>query len=259
MKVIGTLSPIPLGVVFPSVFWYNNTLWYAGGTAYGIPWGSPFPYVMKYEKGEWVNVSKMPLGVSCAYYFVFNNSFWIVGGYNGSYNPVVVISPKPLYTNLIQIYNPNTGKWKILHAPIAMGVGAFEFFNNTLYIVGGMTGYTTPLNTVWEYFPENNTWVSLPSLPYPTFGGSLLVYNRTFMIYVGGWTLINGQYERGLIMVFNGTTWSIYYEHQIVETYLSGYVQIGNNMLFLFGGFTTSNYVSPYIVNVTLVISSNYR
>lgn len=243
-----TLAPIPLGVVSPSVFWFNHTLWYIGGTAYGGMYGTPFPYVMKYEHGKWVNVSRVPISTSYAYYFVYNNSMWIVGGYNESYNPLAIPNPYG-YTNLIQVYDGHT--WKILHAPVDMGNGAFEFVNNTLYIVGGMEYLASPTNMVWKYFPHNNTWVELPSLPYPSFGGSLLVINSTFMVYVGGWTLINGNYVVGLIMVLDNNTWYVFNQNEIIPTLNSAYVQIGNTVL-IFGGFTAYNQVSGYIVNITV-------
>lgn len=70
--------------------------------------------------------------------------------------------------------------------------------NGLIYCAGGSGDYYAAIDQVNVYNPWDDTWASCTSLPYPSSGGSALIFNGQHLYLMGG--LINQPYDK----VFKG-------------------------------------------------------
>ena len=269
------------GQVVSSVYIYSNGSWYLGpslpfslmgavatvcdGNLYvvgGANSSSIFGGILKYTGNGWeIITTSMPVPVYGAIVFSYDDKIYVIGGFNASGNSLEPPS------NLIQVYNLKTGSWEIIGtSPTPLAYSAYYFNGSVLFVVGGFVEPAQLTTAVYEYFPENNSWVELPSLPGPEAGGALGYY-QGYLFLVGGMFYINGHYQGGEVLYYYNDTWRNSSIIERIPTMFSAYVEIGNT-LYILGGFgpgnipsnamqTVSIYLPPPKPRILSVISGN--
>ena len=249
---------LPFPVMGSSATVCDNNLYVVGGANSSSIFGGILEY-----KGNWWKIvtTSMPVPVYGAIVFSYQDKIYVIGGMNYTGN-----SLKPP-VSLIQVYNFKTDTWEIIgSSPIPLAFSAYYFNGSVLFVAGGFVQPAQMTAAVYEYFPENNSWMELPSLPGPEAGGALGYY-RGYLFLVGGLFYINGHYEGGEVLYYYNGTWK---NSSIIEqqpTMFSAYVEIGNT-LYILGGFgpgnvpsnamqTVSIYLPPPKPQIISVISGN--
>ena len=205
---------------------YNGSIYVVGGANYtGI-----FGGILELQGNQWVLVSdSMPVPVYDEIAFVYNNELYVIGGAN-----FTGFTPSPP-SDLIQVYSFQTGKWEIIgKAPQPLSDSGYYFNGSVLFVVGGYIGYADETPCVYEYFPENNSWVKLSPLPSGIMGEAVGYY-RGVLYIVGGYFFRYGVIDPGVIAYYSNGQWYFPGFKESVPTEYSGYVQIGKT-LYIIGG-----------------------
>jgi N-acetylneuraminic acid mutarotase len=92
---------------------------------------------------------------------------YVIGGFGGTADPVTTV----------EAYDPATDEWRaVAPLPIAIHHAAAAAVDGRLFVVGGYTGGRfswTPLGTVFEYEPAQNSWRGRAQMPTPRGGHGL--------------------------------------------------------------------------------------
>jgi len=94
-------------------------------------------------------------------------------------------------------YNITSGDWEYLaEYPVAARYVsmAYNANNGLIYCAGGSGDYYMAVDNVNAYDPETDTWITCTTLPFPSSGGSAMVYVGNHLYLVGG--LINEPYNK---------------------------------------------------------------
>ncbi|MBB5252687.1 fibronectin type III domain-containing protein [Sulfurisphaera ohwakuensis] len=222
----------------------NNTLYVVGGANSTSIFGG----ILKFTGNGWKVISdSMPIPVYGAIVFSYDYKIYVIGGMNYSGNSLV----PPV--NYIQVYNLKTNAWEIIgNAPLRLAYSAYYFNGSALFVVGGFTQSATLTSSVFVYYPENNTWISLPSLPGVEAGG-VLGYYEGYLYLVGGLYYISGTYQLGEILYYYNGTWRNTNIQEQISTQFSTSVQIGNRLIIL-GGFGPGNIPSNAMQTVSIYL-----
>jgi glucose/arabinose dehydrogenase len=93
-------------------------------------------------------------------------------------------------SNALVIYNPLNDSWSLgaplmrNGTPLNLGSVSSGVINNRLYIAGGISGNTS-VNYTFVYYPENNTWQELASMPFGRNHAAGIGYNGKFYVFSG--------------------------------------------------------------------------
>jgi hypothetical protein len=133
------------------------------------------------EFDGWSMGHAMPLARSEHAVVELDGTIWVLGGY----------PPGRLPTDLVQVYDPATGRWSLgpnLPQPIHHIMAAAV--DGKLYVIGGeIDGASsgrppTFVANTWVHDPANGGWVELAPMPTPRSGGGAAVIDGK--IYVAG-------------------------------------------------------------------------
>ncbi|QGR18584.1 fibronectin type III domain-containing protein [Stygiolobus azoricus] len=113
--------------------------------------------------------------------------------------------------------------------PIAVQDPAVVYFNNSIYVIGGMTQGPSYSSAVFIY--SHGRWTQGPSLPFPLIGARAVVYNGS--IYVVGGLNISGIF--GGILKLQGDQWVIVSNSMPRPVYDEGVI-VYDNQLYVVGG-----------------------
>ena len=253
--------------VVSSVYIYSNGSWYLGpslpfpltdagatvcnGNLYvvgGVNSSSIFGGILEYTGNGWKIITiSMPVPVYGAIVFSYHDKIYVIGGMNSTGN-----SLRPPIS-LIQVYNLKTNSWEIIgNAPTQLEFPAYYFNGSVLFVAGGFVEPAELTASAYEYFPENNSWVELPSLPGPEAGGALGYY-RGYLFLVGGMFYINGKYQGGEVLYYYNGTWRNSSTVEQQPTLFSAYVEVGNT-LYILGGYGPGNVPSSAMQSVSIYL-----
>lgn len=235
---------LPFALMSASAVVCDNKLYVVGGYNYSSVFGGILEYV---GNGWKLITTSMPYPVYGAIVFGYNNQIYVIGGSNVTGNS---LNPPLSY---IQVYNLKTGTWQIIgKAPIPLLYSAYYFNGSVLFVVGGFVAPGQLTTSAYEYFPENNSWVSLGSLPGPSGGGALGYYNG-YIFLVGGLYFDEGQYKGGVILYYYNGTWKNVGVTERIPTEFSSYVEVYNTLVIL-GGFGPGNVISNAMQSVSIYL-----
>ncbi|MBN1560370.1 T9SS type A sorting domain-containing protein [candidate division KSB1 bacterium] len=187
-----------------------------------------------YAKGQrWQIYDTMPYPVAGAQVVVHEDKIYIFGGYEELNGPP---------TDMIQVYDPSAcleERWRVGGAmQIARANFVARIYKDTVYIVGGTTGYkkeNVPSMEVWRF---DNTGKSLPDDWALNRIGSTGEIWRDYFIIIGGYTNSRPEYNFGYLAAYHlGSDVSI---GQIpgfsgLEPYNQASALLGD-VIFIFGG-----------------------
>ena len=179
---------------------------------------------------ETIETKELPNGRHENAFVEFKGKFYLIGGRG--------IHP-------VDVFNPKTKKWKAKgKSPIEIHHFQAVVYNETIYIVGGMTGRypkEKPLEHVWMYFPKTDTWEKGAEIPKnrQRGGAGAVVYNDK--IYLAGGIKLG--HTSGTTNYFdcfdpNTNTWETLTDAPHIRDHFSAVVH--NNKLYCIGGRNTS-------------------
>jgi len=253
--------------VVSSVYIYSNGSWYLGpslpfplmgagatvcnGNLYvvgGANSSSIFGGILEYTGNGWkIITTSMPDPVYDAIVFSYQNKIYVIGGMNYTGNS---LNPP---ARSIQVYDLKTNTWEIIgNSPIPLASSAYYFNGSVLFVVGGFVEAAQMTTSVYEYFPENNSWIELSPLPGPEAGGALGYY-RGYLFLVGGMFYINGKYQGGDVLYYYNGTWKNSSTIEQQPTIFSAYVELGNK-LYVLGGFGPGNIPSNAMQSISIYL-----
>ncbi|MEJ2778171.1 fibronectin type III domain-containing protein [Stygiolobus sp. RP850M] len=285
------LPSLPIAVQDPAVVYFNNSIYVIGGMAQGPSYSSavfiyshgrwtqgpslPFPLIgaravvyngsiyvvgglnisgifggiLKLQGDQWVIVSNsMPRPVYDEGVFVYDNQLYVIGGAN--FTGLDLAPP----SNLIQVYSFSDGSWKIIgKTPQPLSNFGYYFNGSVLFVIGGYIGYASTTASVYEYFPSNNSWVSLPSLASGIEGEAVGYYEGT-LFFVGGYYFSYGIIQPGVIAYLYNNTWHYTTYTENVPTESSGYVQLGNTLYIVGGALLPSQVPTDVFQSVKIIL-----
>ena len=176
-----TKAPMPTARAQLQANMVNGEIYFISGT---LPDGSISNATEVYNplNDSWSTAASIPTPVGLYASAVVDNKIYLVGG--GKSGPAII--------DLNQIYDPETNKWTF-GAPLpssillaAAGATTGELAPARLYVIGGTTDGTSPVNTTYIYDPQANSW-SLGS-PMLTARGALSVAVVNDTLYALGGT-----------------------------------------------------------------------
>ncbi len=116
----------------------------------------------------------------------YGGKFYVIGGLDSTLKTV---------SSAVEEFNPSTGVWKTMASmPLPIVGGVVSTVGTSIYVIAGSIsgGPTTsistpPLNTIYQFTPDTNTWATLTSsstiLPRADMGGCAL--NGTIFLVTG--------------------------------------------------------------------------
>ena len=135
---------------------------------------------------SWKYCPPMKYAVSNPGVCALNGHLYVIGGY--IYNEE---SECHNVTDLFQVFNPNTNKWKELKQLRSARSGSSACaFNSKLYCIGGWESSSTFLNLVDCYDPMLDKWETCPSMISMRYKPGVSILNNRIYI-CGGETLFN--------------------------------------------------------------------
>jgi hypothetical protein len=140
--------------------------------------------VINYEYPSLFSIESVgPVSLTGASSVVYNDSLWIFGGNSNNG-----------YSNSIYRYNFISKTWSII--PVSTGqIPTYRnghtavLYHNSMIIFGGANSNNNIYNDLWQYFFDNNTWISLPTKPSPRCDHTAVIYDDRYMLLYGG---VNG-------------------------------------------------------------------
>ena len=167
----------------------NGKIYLIGGATHapgeaGVRFGVPqlvLGTVDEYDiaNNQWRSRATMPTPRNHAGVGVVNNKIYVVGGRVGA--AFITMASN---TDVVEEYDPATDKWSALKArlPTARSGGASIVYRNRVIFAGGEMQDSRMMGAfraVEAYDPATNSWVNLPSMPFPRHGlAGALIGNR---------------------------------------------------------------------------------
>eukprot|EP01064_Diplonema_japonicum_P026594 TRINITY_DN3806_c0_g1_i1.p1 TRINITY_DN3806_c0_g1~~TRINITY_DN3806_c0_g1_i1.p1 ORF type:complete len:936 (+),score=169.91 TRINITY_DN3806_c0_g1_i1:66-2873(+) len=83
----------------------------------------------------------------------------------------------------VQEYNPQDGRWTIVdNSSTTVTKASVAFFQDLVYVIGGVAGDGRELDTVRIYDPAKKTWFKGPNLPYTIQQAAVAVSDKLYVI-----------------------------------------------------------------------------
>jgi hypothetical protein len=142
----------------------------------------------------------------------------------------VVLISTTIVTGLIGV-----NETKITQLPYPINGASSVYYNNKIYVIGGINNNNQILNSVYIYDILNNYWIEGPSLPLPLYKAASIVINNTIYV-IGGSTPNN---VSPYIFKLINNQWII--EATIPKPVYSSIVFAWNDKIFIIGGFTRTS------------------
>jgi len=153
-------------------------------------------YVYDYESDSWYEGYTIPENTKggAAVYDAYNYSYiYLLTGNDGADNNI--------NSKIFLRLNVESATWEYMaEYPIAARYVSMAINpnNSLIYCAGGSGDNYAAVDQVNVYDPSNDSWTSCTSLPYPSSGGSALIFSGQHLYLMGG--LINQPYDK----VFKG-------------------------------------------------------
>lgn len=141
----------------------------------------------------------------------YNSKIYVIGGLDSTLKTV---------SSAVEEFNPNTGTWRTMASmPLPIVGAVVSTVGTSIYVVAGSIsgGPTTaistpPLNTIYQFTPDTNTWTTLTSsstiLPRADMGGCAIngtIFLVTGRTYAGVSQNTSGAYIPSTNTVASGT------------------------------------------------------
>jgi hypothetical protein len=132
------------------------------------------------------SITTMPTTRVYAGIVSLGGKIYAIGGINSSLNTL---------TNSVEEYNPETNLWRTMaNMPLPIAGAVVSAVGNSIYVIAGSISggptipiSTPPLNTVYQFTPDTNTWTTLASsstiLPRADMAGCAI--NGTIFLTTG--------------------------------------------------------------------------
>jgi N-acetylneuraminic acid mutarotase len=119
--------------------------------------------------GRWESRRTMTWGRQEAAVAAVGGQVYVIGGFGSTAEPL----------DTVEAYDPATDQWRtVAPLPIAIHHPAAAVVDGRLFVVGGYTGGRvrwTPLGTMFEYEPAQNSWRGRAQMPTPRGGLAVAV------------------------------------------------------------------------------------
>lgn len=116
------------------------------------------------SSGAWQTGAAMPTARQEVAVAAVGAKVYVIGGFGSTADPV----------DTVEVYDPAVDQWRaVAPLPIAIHHAAAAVVEGRIFVVGGYTGGRvtwTPLGTVFEYEPAQNTWRGRAQMPTPRGG-----------------------------------------------------------------------------------------
>ncbi|MBP1358333.1 MAG: fibronectin type III domain-containing protein [Sulfolobus sp.] len=249
---LGPELPFPL--VGASAVVYNGTIYVVGGLT-GITQISSA--ILELKNNHWIILSNnMPEPVYDAIVTAYDNKIYVIGGINGT----LIYSAYGI-TNAIQVFYLNNNSWGIVGKfPIPISDAGYVTVNNSvLYIFGGYSGYYGYSNTLFAFYPQNNSIVNITAFQYRGTPAAVGYYKGAFFSIGGNFWITSNEFNNtNQIFVYYNGSWRTLYAKEAYPTFSSAYVQIGNT-IYIMGGrsqLQMNNQINLFqevVVNVSVI------
>jgi hypothetical protein len=196
---------------------------------------------------QWKIVGEMPNPVAGGQAVVHDSKIFILGGYSDA-------SKMP--TDLIQVYDPETGLWEIAGRMQAQrALFSCDFYQDSLFIFGGATDDSTKALTSETWSFDKDPVIYDQKQIFNRIGAAGIVYDNSVFI-IGGYSddPIWSAGRPAYIVGYNIPERSIIYETDSLFVDDLPYQQFAaryNEMIYLFGG------VSPNVSNKVFRFNAN--
>lgn len=217
----------------------NNCIYVIGGS-YDISLDNEdvHPFGFKYNPltSEWSTIKPMNFDRCRFSLNVLENALIAVGGHSEGF---FLRLDEQVGNNVASVekYDPTTDSWKMLTPmPEFRSQHAGATYKNKLFISGGIDGYGTILNSLYQYDSSTDCWTNICSITPRADHVMLRVDGKIYIC--GGWEEVDGQ--RRLIPTIecydvNTSTISVV-THMATPRYHAG-ITLLNNKIYFIGGF----------------------
>ncbi len=210
---------------------FDSMIYVFGGTDASVDNTLDSADAFNTEANEWTDLAKMLEDIYGCNTEVVKNKIYLAGGWRN-----IGVS-NWITTNSTVEYDPEENTWQEkTGSPEKNGGGASCVLNDTIYILGGTSGYD-PLDSkkAWYYAPGTDSWGTLPDMIYDRPGGSsAIIDNKIYVIggtYGSGWNNPTGKSE---VYDLKSKTWTELPDMPVPVIYHISVVH--NQKIVVFGG-----------------------
>lgn len=164
-----------------------------------------------------------------------NDMIYMIGGTPNGYASSIV--------DYIYSYNPNTNTWNTSLNSMATGRAWIQgaYWNGKIYVVAGLTRYSTITNSCEVYDIASNTWSSFSSIPQSRLGHGSVAHNGNIYI-IGGSDGASTGYTTVYRYNISGNSWT--QATSLPTAWETGGCAIYNDVIYLCGGYDRNNTVA---------------